>query len=149
MDEGRMFVEETPPLEIEAAEPPVEESLLPAEDLPFEPEEEAPAGAAIPEPTPLPGGRALHEVFIPQSQLKLVPPKVTIRLGDTIKWENKDNSQKHFLASVPGSGPTDKLEIFSLMPPGSVYEHTFEVAGEYPYFCFIHNQMRGHITVVQ
>ena len=92
-------------------------------------------------------GDKTHEVIMVKNALKLAPEELTIQPGDTVKWRNTD-TQKHNLASVPGSGPTDELEIFSLMEPGDVYSHTFKTPGDYPYFCFIHNQMTGKITVV-
>lgn len=89
-----------------------------------------------------------HQVKIIRNALKLDPKVITIKAGDTVEWSNPD-SRKHNLASVPGSGLTDKLEIFSVMEPGDVFSHTFSTPGEYPYFCFIHNQMTGHITVTE
>ncbi len=89
-----------------------------------------------------------HIINVPRNVLKLVPKEIKIKAGDSIKWTNSD-SRKHNLASVPGSGLTDKLEIFSVMEPGDTFNHTFTLPGEYPYFCFIHNQMTGHITVTE
>ena len=92
------------------------------------------------------GEGSLHEVTVIKNAFKLNPADLTIQPGDKVKWTNTDE-QKHFLASVPGSGPTDELEIFALMEPGNSWDHTFQTAGEYPYFCFIHNQMTGKIIV--
>lgn len=89
---------------------------------------------------------AIHEVTVIRNTFKLNPQEISIKNGDTIKWTNTDE-RKHNLASIPGSGPGDELEIFSVMEPGAVYSHTFKTPGEYPYFCFIHNQMTGKITV--
>lgn len=91
---------------------------------------------------------SVHKVVVPRNVLKLVPAELEIKAGDSILWTNSD-SRKHNLASVPGSGTTDKLEIFSVMEPGDTFSHTFSEPGEYPYFCFIHNQMTGHITVTE
>jgi len=88
----------------------------------------------------------IHEVTVIRNTFKLNPQELTIKVGDTVKWTNTDE-RKHNLASIPGSGPGDELEIFAVMEPGDVYSHTFKVPGEYPYFCFIHNQMTGKITV--
>ncbi len=88
----------------------------------------------------------VHEVTVIRNAFKLNPQDITIKVGETIKWTNTDE-RKHNLASIPGSGPGDELEIFSVMEPGSVYSHMFKTPGEYPYFCFIHNQMTGKITV--
>ncbi len=88
----------------------------------------------------------VYEVTVIRNAFKLNPQDLTIKIGETVKWTNTDE-RKHNLASIPGSGTTDELEIFSLMEPGSVYSHAFKTPGEYPYFCFIHNQMTGKITV--
>ena len=88
----------------------------------------------------------IYDVNIIPQAFKLNPAELTVHPGETVKWTNTDD-QKHFLASIPGSGPTDELEIFSLLEPGNTYSHTFKVPGEYPYFCFIHNKMTGKITV--
>ena len=93
-------------------------------------------------------GGTVFEVSVLKNTLKLDPQEITITTGDTIKWTNIDN-RKHNLASLPGSGTSDELEIFSVMEPGDVYSHKFSTPGEYPYFCFIHNQMTGHITVAK
>ncbi len=89
-----------------------------------------------------------HQVKVLRNTLKLDPKAITIKAGDTVEWSNPD-SRKHNLASIPGSGLTDKLEIFSVMEPGDSFSHTFSAPGEYPYFCFIHNKMTGHITVTE
>ena len=123
---------------------PTPEEMAPAPDI----QEKKVTPEAKPDKLSLAGGQSLFNVVVKENILKLIPKKITIGSGDTVRWQNKDH-QKHFLASVPGSGPTDKLEIFSLMEPGDVFEHVFKVAGEYPYFCFIHNQMTGHITVTE
>lgn len=88
----------------------------------------------------------VYEVTVIRNAFKLNPQTLTIKVGDTVKWTNTDE-HKHNLASIPGSGPGDELEIFAVMEPGAVYSHTFKVAGDYPYFCFIHNQMTGKIIV--
>ena len=87
------------------------------------------------------------DVSVLLNSYKFVPDKITIRVGDIVVWHNADERQ-HVMASVPGSGPTEDLEIFAeSFHPGTVYSHTFKEPGEYPYFCFIHNRMTGLITV--
>lgn len=89
-----------------------------------------------------------YDVAILPNVFKFDPDKLTIKAGDTVRWHNKDE-RKHVLASIPGSGASDELEIFSdEFHSGTYYSHTFKEPGEYPYFCFIHNKMTGLITVV-
>ena len=88
-----------------------------------------------------------YDVIIAANVFKFDPDKLTIKVGDTVRWSNRDE-RKHVLASVPGSGRTDDLEIFSdEFHPGTIYSHTFKERGQYPYFCFIHNKMTGLIIV--
>ena len=142
-------LEEAPYDVIEEVQPPPAEEPLIEEALPkMEPAQKEETTKVEPLSNPLPGGQKLYEVVVLENTLKLTPPKITVQLGDTVRWTNQD-SKKHFLASVPGSGKTAELEIFSLMDPGNIYEHTFKEAGVFPYFCFIHNQMTGRITVVR
>lgn len=142
-------LEEVPSDMIEELQPPQTEEPFTEETLA---EMDAPQKKKTPrvkpKSNPLPGGQKLYEVVVLENTLRLTPPKITVQLGDTVRWTNQDN-QKHFLASVPGSGKPGELEIFSLMEPGKIYEHTFKEAGVFPYFCFIHNQMTGRITVTR
>ncbi|MFQ5456490.1 MAG: plastocyanin/azurin family copper-binding protein [Nitrospirota bacterium] len=89
----------------------------------------------------------IHEVIVLKNKFLFSPQELTIKVGDTVKWINNDVRRHHF-ATIPGSGPTDELEIFHLFEPSDSWSHTFNTPGEYPYFCFIHNQMRGKIIVV-
>jgi plastocyanin len=90
----------------------------------------------------------IYDVVIENNTFKFEPDKLKIKIGDSVRWHNKDEN-KHVLASVPGSGPGEELEIFSdQFRPGDVYTHQFNSPGEYPYFCFIHNRMTGVITVL-
>lgn len=89
-----------------------------------------------------------YEVRIPRDTLKFDPPILKIRPGDTVQWIN-ESEKVHVLASIPGAGANDK-ELLSPSPgfrPGETWNHTFEKAGDYPYFCFIHSQMMGAIVV--
>ncbi|MBI4715404.1 MAG: plastocyanin [Nitrospirae bacterium] len=105
------------------------------------------SGVSAEEPSA--GGAAsprTHEVRVPRDRLIFEPALLKIRPGDTVQWIN-GSDKVHVFASIPGSGTNDK-EIFSpMMKPGETWSHTFEKAGDYPYFCFIHSQMMGAIVV--
>jgi plastocyanin len=122
-------------------------------------------GASVPRtfadpPSPQPGEGALpsqspikdsspktYEVHIYREALKFVPALLQIHPGDTVKWMN-EGEKVHVLASIPGSGTNDKEMFSPMLKPGETWGHTFEKAGDYPYFCFIHSQMLGAIEVV-
>ena len=69
------------------------------------------------------------------------PSTITVNVGDTVKWTNKDSMQ-HTVTSYTGN---------ELDSPGfyrnGVYSHTFTATGEYPYYCIYHPSMEGKVIV--
>jgi plastocyanin len=78
------------------------------------------------------------------------PPVITIKVGDTVKWENVSNSVHHAtndssdainaadVTNPPGAKPFDSHFI----QPGESFTHTFTVPGTYKYVCAAH-EMSG------
>jgi plastocyanin len=66
-----------------------------------------------------------------------------------VKWINNDQSSSvygntgvtHTITADDGSFASANI------PPGNTFEHTFTVAGDYPYHCSIHPTMKGTVTV--
>jgi len=85
------------------------------------------------------------------------PTRVTIKAGDTVKWENVGNSVHHAtddpaaaikpedVANPAGAKPFDS----GFLPPGSSFTHTFTVPGTYKYVCAAHEMsgMSGEVVV--
>ncbi|HET8629358.1 MAG TPA: plastocyanin/azurin family copper-binding protein [Thermomicrobiales bacterium] len=85
------------------------------------------------------------------------PAKVTVAKGSTVTWVNADTtthtatddpskaSKKEDAVLPSGAQPWDSGNI----DPGGRWSHTFDVAGDYTYFCIPHEAdgMIGHITV--
>jgi plastocyanin len=85
------------------------------------------------------------------------PSQVTIKVGDTVKWENVGNSVHHAtsdpahaikpddVANPSGAKPFDS----GFLPPGQSFTHTFTVPGTYKYVCAAHEMsgMSGEILV--
>lgn len=70
-----------------------------------------------------------------------VPTELTISVGDTVTWENKD-SASHTILSDSGT------EISSgSLSMGQTYAHTFNAAGIFSYHCSIHPSMKAKIIV--
>jgi plastocyanin len=86
-----------------------------------------------------------------------IPAQVTIKAGDTVKWENVGNSVHHAtddsaaaikpgdVAKPAGAKPFDS----GFLPPGSSFTYTFTVPGTYKYVCAAHETsgMSGEIVV--
>jgi LPXTG-motif cell wall-anchored protein len=68
------------------------------------------------------------------------PSSVTIDVGDTVTWTNRDPTQ-HSATAEDGSFDT------GLLRRGQSGLHTFEEAGTFPYVCTPHPGMKGTITV--
>lgn len=95
------------------------------------------------------GGGACHEGPITQSGTAGVvmnnacftPTIARVPVGSTVTWFNKD----HFNHTMTGAN----LTFGSLEEKGvdAVWKVTFDRAGVYPYYCFIHPGMVGSIVV--
>jgi len=86
----------------------------------------------------VPGCEETNECFIPSP--------VNIAIGDTVKWVNDDTAAHTTTSGDPSGGPDGNWDS-SLVISGSSFSHTFDEAGEYPYFCMVHPWMAGMITV--
>ena len=78
-----------------------------------------------------------------------LPTTVTIAAGGHVEWINTDTA-----AHVVASGNLTDDDAGSLFNSGMImgngagsYSHTFEDAGEYPYFCMVHPWMVGAVIV--
>lgn len=77
------------------------------------------------------------------SSLTFSPAAVTIPVGTTVRWTN-DSGIFH---TVTPDGHSEWEE--AALPDGSVFTHTFDTPGTYPYYCSPHlaQGMTGVITV--
>jgi len=71
-----------------------------------------------------------------------VPGTVTIKVGTTVTWTNKDNV---------GHTATSDDGVFDsgMLSKGSSYSYTFTTAGTYGYFCTPHPYMVATIVVTE
>src|SRR5918996_1146551 len=73
------------------------------------------------------------------------PNPVQVSTGATVTWTN-DDAQPHTATSGQNATPDGTFDS-SIMAPGATFEHTFTEAGEYPYFCLLHPNMVGTVSV--
>src|ERR671918_453486 len=73
------------------------------------------------------------------------PNPVQVSTGATVTWTN-DDAQPHTATSGQNATP-DGMFDSSIMAPGATFEHTFTEAAEYPYFCLLHPNMVGTVSV--
>jgi plastocyanin len=78
------------------------------------------------------------------------PFDVPILVGETVIWVNEEESLPHDVTSgLPGQPGAGELFRSPLFPPGEAFSFTFTEVGIYDYFCAIHPNMRGTVTVTE
>ncbi len=92
----------------------------------------APAGTSVP------GCEETNECFIPGD--------VSVDVGETVIWSNDDTAAHTVTSGSAADGP-DGVFDSSLFMAATTFEHTFDEAGDYPYFCMVHPWMIGSVTV--
>jgi plastocyanin len=73
------------------------------------------------------------------------PNPVQVSAGATVTWTN-DDAQPHTATSGENATPDGTFDS-GIMAPAATFEHTFAAAGEYPYFCILHPNMVGTVSV--
>ena len=74
------------------------------------------------------------------------PPHIQVKVGDTVIWTQGTDGDPHTATA------TDDAKTFdsgTLTDEGETFPFTFEEAGEFPYYCEIHPDMLGLVTVTQ
>jgi plastocyanin len=73
------------------------------------------------------------------------PNPVQVSVGTTVTWTN-DDAQPHTVNSGENGTPSGLFDS-PIMPPAGTFEYTFTEAGEVPYFCILHPNMVGTVSV--
>src|SRR4051794_19321031 len=79
-----------------------------------------------------------HKVLI--QNLKYDPAKLSIKVGETVQWINKDDND-HTVIADDDSFKSDNLGS------GDKFSHTFEKKGTFKYHCKYHPRMKASVTV--
>ena len=86
----------------------------------------------------------------PKNEEFFMPEQVTINIGDTVVWTDSDRTT-HTITS----GDIDDHDTWGLIfdsglaMPGATFEHIFDTVDEYPYFCKLHEWMKGKVIVIE
>ena len=86
-------------------------------------------------------GEDTHVIII--KGFKFNPPEITIKRGETIRWENNEKRQYHSVW-FEASGEEETDYFF----PEESYERSFNKTGTFPYHCGPHNEMKGAVHVI-
>ena len=74
------------------------------------------------------------------------PAEISVGVGETVTWSNDDTAAHTVTSGSAVDGP-DGVFDSSLFMAGKTFEHTFDTAGTYPYFCMVHPWMNGVVIV--
>jgi plastocyanin len=82
------------------------------------------------------------------------PPEITVAVGDTITWEVTESIGAPHSVTSGTPGDADAGEEFDSGPAGlanvgETFEHTFESAGTFDYYCTVHGEAMSGQVVVQ
>ncbi|MDQ2684375.1 MAG: plastocyanin/azurin family copper-binding protein, partial [Thermoproteota archaeon] len=79
------------------------------------------------------------------------PNPVEVAVGQTVVWTNDDNVFHTVTSGTVGADDAGQQFDSGLTGPtaltsqGKTFEHTFDTAGEFPYFCTLHPNMVGTV----
>jgi plastocyanin len=82
------------------------------------------------------------EVLI--EDLSFLPPHIQVSVGETVTWTHGSDPEPHTVTADDGSFGSADLE-----DEGDTFELAFDEGGEFLYFCEIHSDMRGLVTVTE
>lgn len=82
-----------------------------------------------------------------ESDKPYMPGSITIKTGDKVGWINTDEEVHTVTSGFENN--TDKGKQFDsgLLNNNQTFEHTFDKAGTYNYFCTVHPTMTGVVNV--
>ncbi len=89
------------------------------------------------------GTPGTNEIFM--QGMAFTPADITIAVGTSLTWTNKDNFAHTVTSGIPGS-PSGLFDSGNVGANGQ-FSFKFTTAGTYKYFCKIHIMMTGTITV--
>ena len=96
------------------------------------------------------GGNASTSVSIVPGSSTLTdtayqPNPIQVSVGTTVTWTNND-AQPHTVNSGENATPSGLFDS-PIMAPQATFDYTYTEAGEFPYFCILHPNMVGTVSV--
>jgi plastocyanin len=76
------------------------------------------------------------------------PNPINVKLGDSVRWTNSDNTLHTVIEGDPDTGQTSGGFASDIVGPRGTFEHKFEKVGTFDYYCRLHPNMIGKVVVV-
>jgi plastocyanin len=74
------------------------------------------------------------------------PSTANVTVGTTVTWTNNDATLHTAVSGDPSSVPSGVFDS-GLLAKGKTFEHKFDTAGSFDYYCTLHPFMIGKIVV--
>ena len=107
--------------------------------------------AISPTPAPITTPPPTGQVMVVMRNIAFNPPGITIRVGQTVVWQNQDTAPHTTTSGTCPGGVCTPMPGWDsgTLNPGQSFSHTFTTAGTFPYFCRIHGaMMQGSVVVM-
>ena len=111
------------------------------------PEEPAPTPTPTPEDNEVNDEEAVDTDSVTIMDFEFDPQIIRVDTGTEVTWTNEGDASHTVVNQETEQYQEGDLFNSGMIESGQDYSHTFEEAGEYPYYCDLHPQMRGRVIV--
>jgi nitrite reductase (NO-forming) len=84
---------------------------------------------------------------VPSNGKFFVPETMTVSKGTTVTWTNKDTTLHTVTSGSAESGNSGTEFDSSYLAAGKTFQHQFNTAGTFDYYCTLHPYMKGKVVV--
>ena len=84
---------------------------------------------------------------VPSNGKFFVPETLTVSKGTTVSWTNGDTTLHTVTSGSPESGNSGTEFDSSYLAAGKTFQHQFNTAGTFDYYCTLHPYMKGKVVV--
>ena len=75
------------------------------------------------------------------------PETLTVSKGTTVTWTNEDSTLHTVTSGSPEAGNSGTEFDSSYLAAGKTFQHQFNTAGTFDYYCTLHPYMKGKVVV--
>jgi plastocyanin len=84
---------------------------------------------------------------VPSNGKFFVPDTLTVSKGTTVSWTNEDTTLHTVTSGSAESGNSGTEFDSSYLAAGKTFQHQFNTAGTFDYYCTLHPYMKGKVVV--
>ena len=84
---------------------------------------------------------------VPSNGKFFVPETLTVSKGTTVTWTNEDTTLHTVTSGNPEAGNSGTEFDSSYLAAGKTFQHPFNTAGTFDYYCTLHPYMKGKVVV--